>query len=262
MAINKILDEVRANYLPSAKVPSVVIAAEMQMFPIDQAITRGWPLLQAILKPGTEVNPHIWAQDAKGGEKGKKKEKKEKKEKKIERVAKGSDGGQESQGLNPGEKAEETFTDPIPIPICGPTQGLYIIEPDCHPSTPKNPIPTSLQQLLRPLHLANEGLHEKAQEGHPCQGIPPLSPGKGGLQSIPAVKQPRGQSRAPVQATEPPKALSPGPSKGPTHLSARATSKPPVTPSKRAPSLGPGPSPSKKAKASVSRSRPKTPSLT
>ncbi|KIK72447.1 hypothetical protein PAXRUDRAFT_21976 [Paxillus rubicundulus Ve08.2h10] len=104
------------------------------MFPIDQVVTRGWPLLQAILKPGLEVNTHIWAQVPKsilkgkgvdplerggamdaggsklegkqvsdgnqggnGGEKGKKKEKKEKKEKKIERVEKGSDGGQESQ---------------------------------------------------------------------------------------------------------------------------------------------------------------------
>ncbi|KIK72775.1 hypothetical protein PAXRUDRAFT_21594, partial [Paxillus rubicundulus Ve08.2h10] len=34
-----------------------------------------------------------------------------------------------------------------------------------------------------------------------------------------------------------------------------------ITPSKRAPSLGPGPSPSKKAKASVSKSGPKTPSV-
>ncbi|KIK71798.1 hypothetical protein PAXRUDRAFT_22817 [Paxillus rubicundulus Ve08.2h10] len=104
------------------------------MFPIDQVVTRGWPLLQAILKPGPEVNTDIWAQlpksilkgkgvdplerggameasgskvegkqvsdgnqGGKGGEKGKKKEKKEKKEKKIERVEKGSDGGQESR---------------------------------------------------------------------------------------------------------------------------------------------------------------------
>ncbi|KIK73669.1 hypothetical protein PAXRUDRAFT_20609 [Paxillus rubicundulus Ve08.2h10] len=205
IAINKILDQVRAKYLPGAKVPSVMIAAEMQMFPINQVITQGWPLLQAILKPGLEVNTHIWAQvpksilkgkgvdpleqggameaggskvegkqasdgnqGGKGGEKGKKKEKKERKEKKIERVAKGSDG----------------------------------------------------------------------------------------------AKQPQERLRAPVQALEPPKAPSPGPSKGPTRPSAWATSKPPVTPSKWAPSLGPGPSPSKKAKASVSRLRLKTPSLT
>ncbi|KIK73340.1 hypothetical protein PAXRUDRAFT_20970 [Paxillus rubicundulus Ve08.2h10] len=108
IAINKILDEVRAMYLPGAKVPSVVITAEMQMFLIDQVVTRGWPLLQAILKPGPEVSTHIWAQVPKlilkgwkGWEKGKKKKekkekKKEKKEKKIERVAKGSNGGQES----------------------------------------------------------------------------------------------------------------------------------------------------------------------
>ncbi|KIK72800.1 hypothetical protein PAXRUDRAFT_21566 [Paxillus rubicundulus Ve08.2h10] len=104
------------------------------MFPIDQVVTQGWPLLQAILKPGPDVNTHIWAQvpklilkgkgvdplerggameaggsklegkqasdgnqGGKGGEKGKKKEKKEKKEKNIERVAKGSNGGQESR---------------------------------------------------------------------------------------------------------------------------------------------------------------------
>ncbi|KIK72463.1 hypothetical protein PAXRUDRAFT_21958, partial [Paxillus rubicundulus Ve08.2h10] len=108
------------------------------MFPIDQVVTRGWPLLQAILKPGLEVSTHIWAQvpksilkgkgvdplerggvmeaggsklegkqasdgnqGGKGGEKGKKKEKKEKKEKKIERVEKGSDGGQESWVVGP-----------------------------------------------------------------------------------------------------------------------------------------------------------------
>ncbi|KIK74631.1 hypothetical protein PAXRUDRAFT_19680 [Paxillus rubicundulus Ve08.2h10] len=71
IAINKILDEVRAKYLPGAKVPSVVITAEMQMFPIDQVITQGWPLLQAILKPGLEVSTHIWAQVSKSILKGK-----------------------------------------------------------------------------------------------------------------------------------------------------------------------------------------------
>ncbi|KIK73757.1 hypothetical protein PAXRUDRAFT_20250 [Paxillus rubicundulus Ve08.2h10] len=35
IAINKILDKVQAKYLPSAKVPLEVIAAEMQMLPID-----------------------------------------------------------------------------------------------------------------------------------------------------------------------------------------------------------------------------------
>ncbi|KIK74569.1 hypothetical protein PAXRUDRAFT_19746 [Paxillus rubicundulus Ve08.2h10] len=100
-------------YLPGSKVPSVVIAAEMQMFPIDQVIIQGWPLLQAILKPGPQGGPFgawwshggrwergggeagiRWYQGGKGGEKGKKKkEKKEKKEKKkTERLAKGSNG--------------------------------------------------------------------------------------------------------------------------------------------------------------------------
>ncbi|KIK72111.1 hypothetical protein PAXRUDRAFT_22387 [Paxillus rubicundulus Ve08.2h10] len=218
IAINKILDEVRAKYLPSAKVPSAMIAAEMQMFPIDQVITRGWPLLQAILKPGLEVSTHIWAQvpksilkgkgvdpleqggamevggskvegkqgpdgnqGGKGGEKGKKKkEKKEKKEKKIERVEKGSDGG--------------------------PTQGLNVIEANRHPSTPRNPIPTSLQQVMQPLHLANQGLHEKAREWCPCRGMPPLSPGKGGLQSILAGKATPGAVKG--------SSTSPGTSKG------------------------------------------------
>ncbi|KIK75741.1 hypothetical protein PAXRUDRAFT_18737 [Paxillus rubicundulus Ve08.2h10] len=221
IAINKILEEVRAKYLPGAKVPSVVIAVEMQMFPIDQVITRGWPLLQAILKPGLEVSTHIWAQvpklilkgkgvdplecggameaggskvegkqvpdgnqGGKGGEKGKKKkEKKEKTEKKIERVAKGSDGGQESRAAK---------------------------------------LACNLSWL---------------------------------------AKRPREQSRAPIQVPEPPKAPSPGPSKGPACRSSWATSKPPVTPSKRAPSLAPGPSPSKEAKALVSKLRPKTPSI-
>ncbi|KIK85682.1 hypothetical protein PAXRUDRAFT_14501 [Paxillus rubicundulus Ve08.2h10] len=62
IAINKILDEVWDKYLPGAKVPSVVITAEMQMFPINQVITQGWPLLQTILKHGPEVSTHIWAQ--------------------------------------------------------------------------------------------------------------------------------------------------------------------------------------------------------
>ncbi|KIK81460.1 hypothetical protein PAXRUDRAFT_15225 [Paxillus rubicundulus Ve08.2h10] len=217
IAINKILDEVQAKYLPSAKVPLVMIAAEMQMFPIDQVVTRGWPLLQAILRPGPEVNTHIWAQvpklilkgkgvdplerggameaggskldgkqaldgnqGGKGGEKGKKKEKKEKKEKNIERVATGSDAG--------------------------PTQGLNVIEPDCHPSTPGNPIPTSLQQLLQPLHLANQELHKKVREGHPCRGMPPLPPGKAGLQFIPAGQATSGA----VEGSNP----SPGTSEG------------------------------------------------
>ncbi|KIK74911.1 hypothetical protein PAXRUDRAFT_19429 [Paxillus rubicundulus Ve08.2h10] len=69
------------------------------------------------------------------------------------------------------------------------------------------------------------------------------------------------KSRAPIQAPEAPKAPSQGPSKGPTHQSNWGTLKPPVTPSKWAPSLGPGPSQSKKAKASVSKFRPKTPSV-
>ncbi|KIK73241.1 hypothetical protein PAXRUDRAFT_21080 [Paxillus rubicundulus Ve08.2h10] len=239
IAINKILDEVQAKYLPGAKVPLVMIAAEMQLFLIDQVVTRGWPLLQAILKLGLEVSTHIWAQvpksilkgkgvdplerggameaggskvegkqgpdgnqGGKGGEKGKKnKEKKEKKEKKIERVEKGSDGGQESRAVGPesgGLIAGGNLGAGTAKEHRGQTQERkpkkqsqtrlqsQSMVTNCHPSTPGNPIPTSLQQVLRPLHLANQGLHEKAREWHPCQGMPPLLPGKGGLQSIPA----------------------------------------------------------------------------
>ncbi|KIK76411.1 hypothetical protein PAXRUDRAFT_18238 [Paxillus rubicundulus Ve08.2h10] len=133
ISIKKIFDKVWVKYLPGAKVPLVVIPAEMQMFPIDQVITQGWPLLQAILKPGPEVSTHIWAQVPKSilkgkgvdplerggameaggskvegkqaldgkqageaGERGKKNKEKKEKKKKKERVAKGSDGGQES----------------------------------------------------------------------------------------------------------------------------------------------------------------------
>ncbi|KIK77502.1 hypothetical protein PAXRUDRAFT_17460 [Paxillus rubicundulus Ve08.2h10] len=39
IVINKILDKVWARYLHGAKVPLAVIAAEMQMFLIDQVIT-------------------------------------------------------------------------------------------------------------------------------------------------------------------------------------------------------------------------------
>ncbi|KIK72799.1 hypothetical protein PAXRUDRAFT_21567 [Paxillus rubicundulus Ve08.2h10] len=43
----------------------------MQMFPINQVIAQGWPLLQAILKPGPEVSTHILAQVPKSVLKGK-----------------------------------------------------------------------------------------------------------------------------------------------------------------------------------------------
>ncbi|KIK73652.1 hypothetical protein PAXRUDRAFT_20635 [Paxillus rubicundulus Ve08.2h10] len=72
--------------------------------------------------------------------------------------------------------------------------------------------------------------------------MPPLSPGKGALQFIPAHQATSGS----VKGSNP----SPRSSKGPAHPSAWATLKLPVTPS-----------PSKKAKASVSKSRPKTPSV-
>ncbi|KIK72653.1 hypothetical protein PAXRUDRAFT_21743 [Paxillus rubicundulus Ve08.2h10] len=242
IAINKILDEVRAKYLPGAKVPLVVIAAEMQIFPIDQvpkSILKGKgvdPLEQGgameaggIKLEGKQASDGNWG--GKGGEKGKKKEKKEKKEKKIERVATGSDGGQEfwvvgsesggpiSGGYLGAGTAEEhrgrtrdrkpkkhSRTQSQSQSVVSPTQGFDVIEPDHHLITPRNPNPKSLQQLLRPLHLANEGLHEKAPEGYPCQGMPPLSPGKGCLKSIPAGEATPGA----VEGSSP----SPGTSKG------------------------------------------------
>ncbi|KIK72796.1 hypothetical protein PAXRUDRAFT_21570 [Paxillus rubicundulus Ve08.2h10] len=206
-------------------------------------------------------------QGGKGGEKGKKKEKKEKKEKekKIERVAKGSDGGQESWvGLNPGEKAEETVTDPIPITIQNQVQpeastSLNLTTTQVLPETPS---PHPFNKSCNCCIWQMKDCTRRLKKGIPIGACLPCRQGKvAGNLSRPA-KQPQEQLRAPVQAPEPPKAPSPGPSKGPTCPSARATSKPPVTPLKRAPSLGPGPSPSKKAKASVSRSRPKTPLVT
>ncbi|KIK73437.1 hypothetical protein PAXRUDRAFT_20854 [Paxillus rubicundulus Ve08.2h10] len=135
-------------------------------------------------------------QGGKGGEKGKKKEKKEKKEKKIERVAKGSDGGQESRvGLNPGEKAKETVTDPIPIPIRG-KGGLQFIPADQatlgavkgsnpSPRSSKGSIPMPFQRLHSSIH---SGDIEAA--GYPLQTGPnfgtwllPIKEGQGlGLQ--------------------------------------------------------------------------------
>ncbi|KIK76416.1 hypothetical protein PAXRUDRAFT_18234 [Paxillus rubicundulus Ve08.2h10] len=76
------------------------------------------------------------------------------------------------------------------------------------------------------------------------------------------MKQPQQESVALSLALEPPKAPSPCPFQGPAQKSSRSTLKVLVTPAKQAPSLGPGPSTSKKAKASVSKSRLKMPSIT
>ncbi|KIK80525.1 hypothetical protein PAXRUDRAFT_15741 [Paxillus rubicundulus Ve08.2h10] len=115
IAINKISDEVQVKYLPGAKVPSVVIAAEMQMFPIVQVSTHVWAQPPKSILKGKGVDPlehgggmatcgskvkkeQAWdgKQGAEDGEKGKKE--KEKKKKK-ERPAKGSDAGKESGGM-------------------------------------------------------------------------------------------------------------------------------------------------------------------
>ncbi|KIK74366.1 hypothetical protein PAXRUDRAFT_19953 [Paxillus rubicundulus Ve08.2h10] len=108
IAINKILDEVQAKYLPGAKVPSLVITAEMQIFLIDQhpkSILKGKgvdPLecSGAVEAGGSKVKGKQapdGKQGGKGGEKGKKN--KEKKEKKTKRPAKGSNGGKESRAI-------------------------------------------------------------------------------------------------------------------------------------------------------------------
>ncbi|KIK72841.1 hypothetical protein PAXRUDRAFT_21519 [Paxillus rubicundulus Ve08.2h10] len=339
IAINKILDEVRAKYLPGAKVPLVMITAEMQMFPINQVVTRGWPLLQAILKPGLEVNTHVWAQlpksilkgkgvdplerggameaggsklegkqpldvnqGGKGGEKGKKKEKKEKKEKKIEKVATGSDGGQESWVVrlesggpisrgdlgagtaeeHRGRTQERKLKKHSRTQSQSQSQSQFVVskpwkiidaqdQVQAEASTSSNPATTqALPEAPTPPPFNNacdrciwqtKDCTRRLEKGISVGECLPCHKGKVACNLPRLAKRPRVQSRAPVQALEPSKAPSPGPSKGPTRPSARATLKPPVTPSKQAPSLGPDPSPSKKAKASVSRSRPKTPLL-
>ncbi|KIK75430.1 hypothetical protein PAXRUDRAFT_19010 [Paxillus rubicundulus Ve08.2h10] len=316
IAINKILDEVRAKYLPSAKVPLVVIAAEMQMFLIDQVITQGWPFLQAILKPGPEVSTHIWAQvpksilkgkavdpleqggtmeaggsklegkqasdgnqGGKGGEKGKrKKEKKEKKEKKIERVAKGFDGGQESWDVasesgGPISGGDSTQSQSQSQSLVSKPWKLIDAKDEVQPEASKSSKPTATQALLEPPspqpfnNSCNHCIRQtkdctrKFEKGILVGACVPCHQAKLACNLSQLTKRPREELRAPIQAPEVPKAPSPGPSKGPACQSAWATLKPPVTPSKRAPSLGPGSSPSKKAKASVSKLRPKTPSV-
>ncbi|KIK72240.1 hypothetical protein PAXRUDRAFT_22220, partial [Paxillus rubicundulus Ve08.2h10] len=181
-------------------------------------------------------------QGGKGVEKGKKKEKKEKKEKKIERVEKGSDGGQESRVVQP--KASTS------------------LNPTATQALPETPTPNPFNNTCDRCIWQTKDCMRRLEKGIPVGACLPCCQAKVACNLSRPEKQPQEQSRAPVQAPEPPKAPSPGPSEGPTRPSTWATLKPPVTPSKRAPSLGPGPSPSKKAKASVSRSRLKTPSLT
>ncbi|KIK72274.1 hypothetical protein PAXRUDRAFT_22179 [Paxillus rubicundulus Ve08.2h10] len=222
-------------------------------------------------------------QDGKGGEKGKKKEKKEKKEKKIERVAMGSNGGQESRvvGLESGgpisggdlgagtakehrgrtwerKLKKHSRTQSQPQSVVSKPRKIIDAQDQVQPeaSTSSNPATTRALPEAPPPPPFNNTCDRYIWQMKDCtrrleKGIPVGA-------CLPCHK---GKSRAPFKALEPPKAPSPGPSKGPTCPSAWATSKPLVTPSKWAPSLGPGPSPSKKAKASVSRSRPKTPSL-
>ncbi|KIK77623.1 hypothetical protein PAXRUDRAFT_17376 [Paxillus rubicundulus Ve08.2h10] len=114
IAINKILDEVQAKYLPGTKVLSVVITAEMQMFSIDQVSTHIWAQVPKSILKGKWVDPLEWggameaggskvegkqasdgkqgSKDGKKGKKKKEKKKKKKKKKKKEMLAKGSDG--------------------------------------------------------------------------------------------------------------------------------------------------------------------------
>ncbi|KIK71964.1 hypothetical protein PAXRUDRAFT_22574 [Paxillus rubicundulus Ve08.2h10] len=222
-------------------------------------------------------------QGGKGGEKGKKKEKKEKKEKKIERVEKGFDGGGD---LGPGtakehrgrtrerkpkkhsrtqSQSQSMVSKPRKI-----TDAQDHVQPEA--STSSNPATTrALLEAPTPPPFNNacnrciwqtKDCTRRLEKGILVGACLPCHKGKVACNLSRLVKRPRGQSRAPVQALEPPEVPSLGPSKGPTRPSTRATSKPPVTPSKQAPSLGPGPSPSKKAKVSVSRLRPKMPSLT
>ncbi|KIK73811.1 hypothetical protein PAXRUDRAFT_20477 [Paxillus rubicundulus Ve08.2h10] len=183
------------------------------------------------------------------GEKGKKKkEKKEKKEKKIERVAKGSDGGQDSRAVGSESGG----------PIAGGNLGADQVQPEASKSSK----PTAMQALLEPPSpqpfnnncdcciWQTKDCTRKFEKGIPVRACVPCCQAKLACNLSRPTKRPQEESRVPIQAPEPPKAPSPGPSKGPTRQSARVTLKPLVTPS-----------PSKKAKASVSKSRPKMPSV-
>ncbi|KIK72443.1 hypothetical protein PAXRUDRAFT_21980 [Paxillus rubicundulus Ve08.2h10] len=242
---------------------------------------------QVIKRKEKDRGYSIYRNSGKGGEKGKKKEKKEKKEKKIEKVAKGSDGGQESQvvgsesggPISGGDLGAGTAEEHRGQPwerkpkkqsqTQSQSQSKSVQPED---STSSNPTTTQALPETPSPHPFNNSCDRCIWQTKDCmrrfkKGIPvgaclPCRQGKVACNLSRPAKRPQEQSRAPVQAPEPPKAPSPGPSKGPTRPSTRATLKPPVTPSKRAPSLGPGPSASKKAKASVSKLRPKTPSVT
>ncbi|KIK74529.1 hypothetical protein PAXRUDRAFT_19787 [Paxillus rubicundulus Ve08.2h10] len=221
-------------------------------------------------------------QGGKGGGKGeKKKEKKEKKEKKIERVAKGSDGGQESWavGLESGgliaggdlgagtakehrgrtwerKPKKQSQTQSQSQSVVNKPRKLIDAEDQVQPKALTSSKPTTtraLRETPSPQPFNNscdcciwqtKDCTRRFEKGIPVRACLPCRQAK---------------SRAPIQALEAPKAPSPGPSKGPAHPSAQATSKAPVTPSKQAPSLGPGPSPSKKAKALVSKLRLRMP---
>ncbi|KIK75791.1 hypothetical protein PAXRUDRAFT_18685 [Paxillus rubicundulus Ve08.2h10] len=327
IAINKILGEVRAKYLPGAKVPSVVITAEMQMFPINQVVTRGWPLLQAILKPGPEVSTHIWAQvpklilkgkgvdplewggameaggskvegkqasdgnqGGKGGEKGKKKKEGKEKKKKKEKLAKGSDGGQESGAVGSelgglivggdsgavtneetrGQSQERKLKKKLQICSCSQLSKAWesINAKDgvqLQASTSSNP-------TVMPSEPSTDACDHCIMNTKECtrwfkMGIPmgacmPCYQAKVSCNLSRHTKQPRQESMTPNPALELSKAPSPGPSQGTTRRSYHATLKAPVIPSKWAPSLGPGLLASKEAKASISKYRPKMPSVT
>ncbi|KIK71929.1 hypothetical protein PAXRUDRAFT_22623 [Paxillus rubicundulus Ve08.2h10] len=117
----------------------------------------------------------------KGGEKGKKKEKKEKKEKKIERVEKGSDGGQDSRVVQPEASMSSS-----------PATTRALLEAPTPP-----PFNNTCDHCIWQMKDCTRRLEK---------GMPPLSQGKGGLQSIPAGQVTPGA----VKGSSP----SPGTSKG------------------------------------------------
>ncbi|KIK73619.1 hypothetical protein PAXRUDRAFT_20665 [Paxillus rubicundulus Ve08.2h10] len=107
-----------------------------------------------------------------------------------------------------------------------------------------------LASVMLGRHEVPERMEDRKILGIPVEACLPCRQAKVACNLSCPTKRPQEQSRAPIQAPEAPNAPSPGPSKGPAHPSAWTTLKPPVTPS-----------PSKKAKASISKSRPKTPSV-
>ncbi|KIK72171.1 hypothetical protein PAXRUDRAFT_22309 [Paxillus rubicundulus Ve08.2h10] len=168
----------------------------------------------------------------------------------------------ETWGLNLGEKAKETIEDWIPLLDEFQPEASTSLKLTATRALPEPPSPQPFSNACDCCIRQTKDCTRRFKQGIPTGACTPCWQAKFTWNLSRPTKQPREELRAPIQALEPPKAPFPGPSQGPTRRSSWVTSKAPVTPSKQAPSLGPGPLTSKKAKVSVSKSRPKTPSVT